>query len=262
QINSLSKEATIIMMMEASSLQECISQGGHIVSIQPNSYTVRVRMPDGAEKDIPNISFPIEAKNVPQEKALELFQETTSDTSEEELSEAVEWKKSKFLRCMQNGGVITEYHKNKRGNYTLPSNQIEVYSNISQEYFDQFKTDEAKEKFPEFQHERHRNDSFGEVMKKGGRIDDCVKFQSSSVFVLMPEGNIEQFGNISQELIDRYKDRINLQPELARDKTADHTHRKGDRFLTCMNQPQTTIIDIRPHPFYSVHIRTPENTVR
>ncbi|CAG8659531.1 9782_t:CDS:2, partial [Scutellospora calospora] len=188
------------------------------------------------------------------------------ETSDEELPEVTELKKSKFLRVMQNGGVITEYHKNKRGNYTvhvrLPSNDVETYSNISQEYFDKFKTDEAKEiPSPQLKKERFRNDSFEKVMKKGGRIEDCIKFQSFSVFVLMPEGNIEQFGNVSQELVEKYKDRTNLQPELARDKTADHTHRKGDKFLTCMNQPQSTIIDIRPHPFYSVHIRTPDNTV-
>ncbi|RIB08191.1 hypothetical protein C2G38_369939 [Gigaspora rosea] len=251
--------------MEASFLQECVSQGGYIVSIQPNSYKIRVKMPDGTEKDIPNVNFPIETKYIPK-YASESIKETTSETSEEELPEAVEWKKSKFLRSMQNGGVITEYHKNKRGNYTvhvkLPLNQIEVYSNISPEYFNQFKTDEAKEKLPKLNREIHRNDSFEKIMKKGGRIEDCIKFQSNSVFVLMPEGNIEQFGNISQELIDKYKDRIHLRPELARDKTMDHTHRKGDKFLTCMDQPQTTIIDIRPHPFYSVHVKTPDNTVR
>ncbi|CAG8721865.1 13232_t:CDS:2, partial [Cetraspora pellucida] len=66
---------------------------------------------------------------------------------------------------------------------------------------------------------------------------------------------------VSQELLDKYKERVKLRPELARDKSADHTHRKGDRFLTCMSQPQATIIDIRPHPFYSVHIRTLDNTI-
>ncbi|CAG8450775.1 12528_t:CDS:10 [Racocetra fulgida] len=211
-------------MVGADFLQECIDQGGQILSIRPSSYTVRIRMPSGDEKDIPNGSS---------------MGEATLEISEEDLPEVVELKKSKFLRAMQNGGVITEYHKNKRGNYTLPSNQIEIYSNISQEYFDQFKTDESIEKPPPSTstREHHHNDSFEDVMKKGGRIEDCIKFQSNSVFVLMPGGNIEQFGNISQELLDKYKERIKLRPELARDKNADHTHRKTEPLLTDARTP-------------------------
>ncbi|CAG8469167.1 13222_t:CDS:1, partial [Cetraspora pellucida] len=106
-------------MVGANVLQECIDQGGQIMSIQPSSYTVRVRMPDGAEKDILNVNFPIDSKYVTQGTSVgPSVEETTSEISEEELPEVVELKKSKFLRAMQNGGVITEYHKNKRGNYT------------------------------------------------------------------------------------------------------------------------------------------------
>ncbi|CAG8848865.1 2261_t:CDS:2, partial [Racocetra persica] len=116
------------------SLQECMDQGGQILSIRPISYTVRIRMPNGDEKDISNVNFPTDSKYVAQGPSME---EPTLEISEEDLPE---------------------------------------------EYFDQFKTDESIEKPPP----SIREHSFEDVMKTGGRIEDCIKFQSNSVFVLMP----------------------------------------------------------------------------
>ncbi|CAG8475044.1 11113_t:CDS:2 [Acaulospora colombiana] len=229
-------------------------------------------MPDESEKFFPNV---IEEhvkpfmegdnlqklKNTHQSQGEKEKNREMSSESEEETSEKAELKRKNFLQAMHNGGIITDYHKNKRGNYTvhvkLPSNEVGTFANISGEHFNKFKTQVAKE-IPGTELHHHR-EKFEKVMSEGGHIEDVVKFESYSVHVKMPEGNVEQFGNISKEYIDKYKDRIDLHPEIEYDKAIDHQHRKGDTFGACMERPGATIIGYHAHPFYSLHVKTSDN---
>jgi len=234
-----------------------MDKGGRIIECQQNAaghYAVRVKMPDDSEKFFPNVI---------EEHVKPFMGGGNPEMSSEEDEEKAELRRSKFLKAMQNGGVITEYHKNKRGNYAvhvkLPSNQVETYPNISEEHLNQFRDKIAQEKLPDPEH--HHRDTFEKVMSEGGCIENIVKFESYSVHIKMPEGNIEQFGNISKEHLEKYRDRVDLHPELVHDRTIDHQHHKGDTFEACMQRPGVTIIDCRLHPFYSLHVKTPDNRV-
>jgi hypothetical protein len=225
-------------------------------------------MPDGSEKFFPNVIEEhvkpfLDGDNPPlarQSGEVAQQRQEMSSEDENESSEKTESRRTKFMKAMHDGGVIIEYHENKRGNYTvrvkLPSGDTEVFPNISEEHFSQFKTKIAQEKPPK---QEHPHNTFEKVMNEGGCIEEVVKFESYSVHVKMPQGNIENFGNISKEHLERYKDRIDLHPELVSDRNIDHQHRKGDTFEACMQQPGATIIDYHAHPFYSLHVKTPDN---
>ncbi|CAG8745730.1 3698_t:CDS:1, partial [Acaulospora morrowiae] len=111
------------------SFQECMAKGGRIVKCQPNAYAtnhyaVRVRMPNDFEKFFPNVIEEhvkpfLDGDNLPSAQsgnAAKQDQELSSE-GENESSEK-SGLRTNFLNAMHNGGVIIEYHKNKRGNYT------------------------------------------------------------------------------------------------------------------------------------------------
>nr|CAG8439055.1 15891_t:CDS:2 [Entrophospora candida]CAG8531596.1 2842_t:CDS:2 [Entrophospora candida] len=276
---------SIDMMLK--SLEDAINNGdGKIVGCDPSDfakdhYHIRIEMPDGTIKLFPNLDqrylqkfLPIknlihgfggDEKNLQKESEQRHHEtpyiEELSDENEEQ-TENTEAKKSKFTRLMENNGVIIDYHKTKRGTYAVhvrtPSNQIARFSNISVQNFEKYKTDEAKEITPDKLNlrEHHPGDTFEKVMKEGGHITDIHKFETYSVYIKKSEGYIVQFGNISKEALDEHCDHIKLQPELAQDKSLDHSHRKGDTFDVCVQDPNSIIIDIIPHPFYSVHVKS------
>ncbi|GBC07654.1 hypothetical protein RclHR1_00760024 [Rhizophagus clarus] len=237
-----------LMKSRVHSIQECVSKGGKIIEVEQNAtsnYKVRIKMPDRSEKFFPNITqrslqpFIKKTQQLRQNKAVTNISEVS--TSEEETSEI---RALKFLQAMYDDGVISEYHKNQQGNYV-------VRMRMPPEYLCESMADEII----------NSGDSFEQSMSDGGNITNFKKLESYSVCVKMPEGNIEQFENISQERLNKYKDRINSQPMDVHDSTVIYKNCKRNTFDAYMQQPGATIVEVRPYTFYSVHVKTLDDRI-
>ncbi|RUO97201.1 hypothetical protein BC936DRAFT_140818 [Jimgerdemannia flammicorona] len=177
-----------------------------------------------------------------------------------------------FEKLMEEGAVITDYHVNKTEHFTVhtrnPDGTTDVFSNITAKHFEQHKTNEVIERPPEQVSLRphHAGDTFEKVMEAGGRVLEKNEFVGYSVTILMPpaEGEIEQrlefFGNVSEEVLNKHKDHIDLTRSVPNKDTISHAHHKGYTFETCMKMGGI-IIRHDPHPFYSVRVKSVDGKI-
>jgi hypothetical protein len=233
-----------------------MEHGGEITDYIRNAqgrYEVHVRLPDQSTKFFPNVSRShLEAYL--QHLNAKQHGDQTEQVVEQELGKHEEHV-SKFDELIESGGQIVDSYINARNLYTVqvktPEGDTRVFPNISKDHLERYTS------IDKHAHRRRLSgDTFERVMNSGGEITDIQKFSSNSVYIKMPGGNVEQFGNVSQDRLNKYKDRINLNRGVAHDRSVEHRHHKGDTFEACMEQPGATIVDVAEHPFYSVHVKT------
>ncbi|OZJ04101.1 hypothetical protein BZG36_02855 [Bifiguratus adelaidae] len=167
---------------------------------------------------------------------------------------------------MNRGGKITDYHETSSGHYSvhteLPDGTRDVFSNITKEKFDKYKTEESRHQPPEkiLLRQHHVGDTFGKVMEEGGQILDRQEFRNFNIRVLVfEEGqqHLESF-NISEELLGQYASQVDLEKSLPEDLIRQHV--KGNNFGKCM-ELGGTIVSKTPHPFYAVHVKAKDGKI-